>query len=171
MGTEGHKHGQREDHQQMKSKVDMDKELAKIRARMEELAFRMQQSERTQWVYEWPIKKKVKWPTKELLAKRQQRLLKIWLRYAEIFSDRELVCICEPEVGETLSDEEERSISGLINCQEGRDEFSNCQVGNEMRSLEDLIDCWEDNSGNSYFQEGNGMRLAEDLINYQVGRA
>jgi hypothetical protein len=29
----------------------------------------------------------------------------------------------------------------LINCQEGRDEFLNCQVGNEMRSLEDIIDC------------------------------
>jgi hypothetical protein len=82
-----------------------------------------------------------------------------------------MVCICEPEVGETLSDEEERSVSGLINCQEGRDEFSNCQVGNEMRSLEDLIDCQEDSSGNSYFQEGNGMRLAEDLINCQVGRS
>jgi len=81
----------------------------------------------------------------------------MWLRYAKSLSDTELVCICEPEVGETLSDEEERSVSGLINCQEGRDEFSNCQVGNEMRSLEDLIDCWEDSSGNSYCQEGNGM--------------
>jgi hypothetical protein len=85
--------------------------------------------------------------------------LKIWLRYAESLSDTELVCICEPEVGETLSEEEERSVLGLINCQEGRDEFSNFQVGNEMRSLEDLIDCQEDSSGNSYCQEGNGMRL------------
>jgi hypothetical protein len=77
--------------------------------------------------------------------------LKIWLRYVESLSDTELVCICEPEVGETLSDEEERSVSSLINYQEGRDEFSNCQVGNEMRSLEDLIDWREDSSGNSYF--------------------
>jgi hypothetical protein len=92
------------------------------------------------------------------------------LRYAENLSDTELVCICEPEVGETLSDEEGRSVSGLINCQEGRDEFSYCQVGNEMRSLEDLIDCQEDSGGNSYCQVGNDMRLTEDLINCQVGR-
>jgi hypothetical protein len=91
--------------------------------------------------------------------------LKIWLRYVESLSDTELVCICEPEVGETLSDEEERSVSGLINCQEGGDEFSNCQVSNEMKSLEDLMDCREDSSGNSYCQEGNGMILVEDLIN------
>ena len=87
------------------------------------------------------MKKKVKWPVKEFLANGKQRLLKIWPGYAKSLSDTEMVCICEPEVGETLSDEEERSISGLINCQEDRDEFSNCQVGNEMRSLEDLIDC------------------------------
>jgi hypothetical protein len=83
----------------------------------------------------------------------------------------EMVHACEPEAGRNLSDEEERSVSDLINCQEGRDEFSNCQVGNEMRSLEDLIDCQEDNHGNSYCQEGNGMRLTEDLINCQVGRS
>jgi hypothetical protein len=66
------------------------------------------------------------------LARKQQQELKIWLRYVEILSETELVCICELEVGETLSDEEERSVSGLINCKEGRDEFSNFQVGNEM---------------------------------------
>jgi hypothetical protein len=112
------------------------------------------------------MKKKVKWPVKELLAKGQQRMLKIWLRYAESLNDTELVCICEPEVGETLSNEEQRSVSGLINCQESRDEFLNHQEGNEMRSLEDLIDCREDSSGNPYCQEGNGMILAEDLIKY-----
>jgi hypothetical protein len=104
-----------------------------------------------------------------VVGQKQQQRLKKWLRYAENLSDTELVCICEPEVGENLSDEEERSDSDLINCQEGRDEFSNCQVGNEMRSLEDLIDCQEDSRGNSYCQEGNGMRLAEDLIDCQVG--
>jgi hypothetical protein len=77
--------------------------------------------------------------------------LRKWLRYAESLSDTEMVFIYEREVGGTLSDEEERSISSLINCQEGRGEFSNCQVGNEMRSLEDLIDCQEDSSENSYF--------------------
>jgi hypothetical protein len=70
-----------------------------------------------------------------------------------------------------LSDEEEvRSVKGLINCQEGRDEFSNFQVGNEMRSIEDLIDCQEGSSGISYFQGGNKMRSIEDLIDCQEGR-
>jgi hypothetical protein len=37
-----------------------------------------------------------------------------------------MVYICEPEIGRHLSDEEEvRSTEDLINCQEGRDEFSN----------------------------------------------
>ena len=62
------------------------------------------------------------------------------MRYAESLSDTDLVYTCEPKVGETLSDEEEGSVSDLINCQKFRDEFSNCQVGNEMRSLEDRID-------------------------------
>jgi hypothetical protein len=53
-----------------------------------------------------------------------------------------------------------------MNCQEGRDEFSNFQVGNEMRSIEDLIDCQEGNNGNSYFQVGNEMRSTEDLIDF-----
>jgi hypothetical protein len=71
-------------------------------------------------------------------------LLRRWLRHAENLSDteQEMVYICEPEVGRTLSDEEGRSVKGLINFQEGRDEFSNFQVGNEMRSI-DLIDCQE----------------------------
>jgi hypothetical protein len=35
-----------------------------------------------------------------------------------------MVCICEPEVGRTFSDEEGISIKGLINYHEGIDEFS-----------------------------------------------
>jgi hypothetical protein len=42
------------------------------------------------------------------------------MRYANTLNDIELVCIYESEVGEILSDEEGRSVSGLINCQEGR---------------------------------------------------
>jgi len=63
------------------------------------------------------------------------------LRHAENLSDteEETVYIYEPKVGRTLSDEEERSAKGLTNCQEGRDEFLNCHMGNEMRSLEDVI--------------------------------
>jgi hypothetical protein len=95
----------------------------------------------------------------------------MWLRYDKSLNDTELVCIYEPEVGEILSDEEEGSVSDLINCQDGRDEFLNYQVGNEMRSFEDLIDCQEDSHGNSYFQVGNGIILTEDLINFQVGKS
>jgi hypothetical protein len=114
---------------------------------------------------------KDKWLVQNLFARKKQQELKKWLRYAEILSETELVCICETKVGETLSYEEEGSVPDLINCQEGRDEFSNCKVGNEMRSLENLIKCQEDNHGNSYFQVGNGMRLTEDLIKCQVGRS
>jgi hypothetical protein len=41
MVTEVHEHGGRGDHQEM-SKDEMDKELAEIREKMEELALRMQ---------------------------------------------------------------------------------------------------------------------------------
>jgi hypothetical protein len=140
MATEGRERGGREDHQKM-SKEYIDKEISKIRVRMEQLTLKMQQEAKVHWRYEWPLNKKSKWHVQNFLARKQQQELKKWLRYAESLSDTEMVCICELEVGETLSDEEERSVSGLINFQEGRDEFSNCQVGNGMRSLKDLIDC------------------------------
>jgi hypothetical protein len=62
------------------------------------------------------MKTKVKWPIQKFLATKQQQNLRKWLRYAKNLSDIDLVCICEPEVGENLSDEEERSDSDLINC-------------------------------------------------------
>jgi hypothetical protein len=70
MATEGHEHGQRGD-QQKKKNPDMDLEFNEIRARMEKLAFKMQKDARAHWVYEWPMKKRVKWPVKELLARGQ----------------------------------------------------------------------------------------------------
>jgi hypothetical protein len=132
------------------SKEDIDRELIEMRERMEQLTLKMKQEAKVHWRYEWPLNRKAKWHVQNLLAKKQQQKLRKWLSYAKSLSDTEPVCICEPEVGENLSDEEERLVSGLINCQEGRDKFSNCQVGNEMRSLEDLIDCQEDNHGNLY---------------------
>jgi hypothetical protein len=102
------------------------KNSSEIRARMEQLTLKMQQEAKVHWRYEWPLNKKSKWPVQNLLARKQQQELKKWLRYAENLSDTELVCICEPEVGGTLSDEEEGSVSDLINCQEGRDELLNC---------------------------------------------
>jgi hypothetical protein len=73
---------------------------------MDELALQMQQNAKSRWVYEWPMKMKVKWPVKELVAKRQQRLLKRWLRHAESLRDdeEEMVQVCEPEAGRNLSD-------------------------------------------------------------------
>jgi hypothetical protein len=61
----------------------MDEELAEVRARMEELALRVQQNAKTHWVYEWPLRRKAKWPVKKLLAKGQRRLLIGWLRHVE----------------------------------------------------------------------------------------
>jgi hypothetical protein len=103
-------------------------------------------------VYEWPLRRKAKWPVNKLLARRQQRQLIKWSRYVEsLRPTKEMVHVCELEAGRNLSDnEEERSFLGLINCQEGKDEFSNYQVGNEMRSFEDLINCQEESHGNSY---------------------
>jgi hypothetical protein len=172
----------------------MDEDLAEIRVRMEELSLRVQQNEKTRWVYEWPMKRKVKWLVKKLLARRQQRLLRGWLRYVESLRDEEeMVHAYEPKAGKNLSDDEEerssrdlidyqvgrdglsnfqvgnrkRSSEGLVCCQEGGAEISSCQVENEMRSLEDLIDCQEGREEIPYCQVGKGeqMRLSESVMN------
>jgi hypothetical protein len=115
---------------------------------MEQLTLNMQQEIKVRWRYEWGLYKKEKWPVQKLLARKQQQAVRKWLRYDENLNGTEekLVFISEPEVGETLSDEEGRSVTGLINCHEGRDEFSNFQVGNDMRSSENLLDHHEDGS-------------------------
>jgi hypothetical protein len=114
---------------------------------------KMQQEAQVHWRYEWPMKQRVKWLVQKLFSRRQQQVLKRWLRHAENLSDtkEKMVYICEPEVGENLSEEEVRSID-LINYQEGRDEFSNFQVGNEMRSMEDLMNFQEGSDENSDFR-------------------
>jgi hypothetical protein len=72
---------------------------------MEKLALRMQQNAKSRWVYEWPMKTKEKWPVKELMARRQHRLLRGWLRHAEnLNGPEEVVQVCEPETGRNLSD-------------------------------------------------------------------
>jgi hypothetical protein len=170
MATEGHRGGQDKDHQQ-KNKAEIEKELKEIREKIEKLTLKMQREAKVHWTYEWPLRKKVKWHVQELSARKQQQVVRRWLRHSENLSDtkQEMVYICEPEVGRTLSDEEGRSVKGLINYQEDRDEFSNCWVGNEMRSIEDLIDCQEGSSENSYCQVGNEMRSIEDLIDCEEG--
>jgi hypothetical protein len=51
---------------------------------------------------------KVKWPVKELMVRRQRKLLKGWLTYAENLNgpEEEMVQVCEPETGRGLSDKE-----------------------------------------------------------------
>jgi hypothetical protein len=170
MATEGHGCGGKKNHQQQR-KDEMDKELTEVRARMEELALRVQQNAKTHWVYEWPLRRKAKWPVKKLLARRQQRLLRRWLRYVKsLRATEEMVHACEPEAGRNLSDdEEERSSRDLIDCQVGRDGLSNCQVGNRKRSSEGLVYCQEGGAESSNCQEGTEMG-STDLIDCQVGR-
>jgi hypothetical protein len=53
------------------------------------------------------------------MARRQQQMLRRWLRHVENLSNigRKVIYICEPEVGKILSDdEEERLDKDLINC-------------------------------------------------------
>jgi hypothetical protein len=116
---------------------------------------------------------KIKWPVKELMVRRQRRLLRGWLRYAENLNgpEEEMVQVCEPETGRGLNDEENElgSAEDLKNCQEGREEIPVCQVGNELRSLRDLRDCQEDSQGISHCQLGNEMRSLRDLEDCQEG--
>ena len=129
-------------------------------------------------MHEWPMKTKAKWPVKELMDKKQRRLLRGWLRHAEnLDGPEEMVQICELKTGRILDEENEMgSVEDLKNCQEGREEIPNCQVGKELRSLRDLIDCHEDSQGISHGQVGNGlrslrdehMRLSKGLINLEV---
>jgi hypothetical protein len=86
MVTEGHKRGRREDCP-WKRKAEIDKELSEIRAEMEKLALKMQHEEKVRWRYEWPLKRKSKWHVQKLLARRQQQVLKRWLRHVENLSD------------------------------------------------------------------------------------
>jgi hypothetical protein len=89
---------------------------------------------------------RVKWHVQKLLARRQQQVVRKWLRHVENLSgiEEKVIHICEPEIGRNLSDEEEmRSTRDLMNCQEGRDKFLYFHMGDEMGSSRDLIDCQE----------------------------
>jgi hypothetical protein len=83
MATEGCRFARRKDLDLM-SDVEWDEELAEMNTRLDEIAIEMQQDKRSRWMREWPMKEpKEKWSVKELMARRQCRLLKGWLRYAE----------------------------------------------------------------------------------------
>jgi hypothetical protein len=68
-------------------------------------------------------------------------MLRRWLRHTKNLSsiEEEVVYICETNNGETLSEEEERSVEDLVDYQEGRSESFNFQVENEKRLVEDII--------------------------------
>jgi hypothetical protein len=169
MAIEGHRQGPRGDHKKM-SREEMDKELKETREELNRLMLKwqsIQQGEKGSWRYEWPMKKKVKWPIQQLISRKQKQMLRRWLRQVENLrnTEEDMVYICEPEYGESLSDEEGRSVGDLIYFQEG----------NEKRSVEDLIDFQEGRKEKSGFQVGKEeMRLSESLKNsekssYQQG--
>jgi len=61
MNTEGHENGQKEDCNK-KCNLEMDQDLNEIRARMEQLALKMQQEAKVHWRYECLVNRKAKWP-------------------------------------------------------------------------------------------------------------
>jgi hypothetical protein len=131
MATEGRRYAGKKSPELM-STVERDEELAKIRARKDELKLRMQWNARSRWVYEWTMKTKIKLPVKQMMVTRQCRLLRGWMRQAENLNrSEEGVQICETETGRNLSDAEDEmgSAENLKHCQEGREEIPNCQVG------------------------------------------
>jgi hypothetical protein len=73
-----HKSGIRE-YCLQRRKGEMEKELGELRVEMEKLALKMQQKEKVRWRYEWPLKRIAKWFVWNLLARRQQHVLKRWL--------------------------------------------------------------------------------------------
>jgi hypothetical protein len=168
MVTEDHRHAGKKS--KAKKLAEMDKELYEIRADIEKLELRMRHDKKPRWVYEWPMKEpKAKWPVKELMVRRQRRLLKGWLRHTENLNgpEEEMVQVCEPKTGRNLS--EMGLVEDLKNYQEGREEIPDCQVGNELRSLRDLRDCQEDSQGISHCQLGNELRSLWDLKDCQEG--
>jgi hypothetical protein len=125
-------------------------------------------------MHELPMKKeKSKWPVKELMVRGQRRLLKKWLRYAENLraTEEEMIYHCEPKTGRGLDDEKDElgSDEDLKDCQEGREEITVFQVGNELRSAKDLTNCQEDSQGFSHCQLGNERRSLQDLKDCQEG--
>jgi hypothetical protein len=107
------------------------------------------------------------------MVRGQCRLLKRWLRYVENLKaiEKKMVQVGEPETGKFLREENELgSVEDLKNCQEGREEISDCQVGNGLRSLWDLEDCQEGSGSISDCQVGRDehSRLSESLMDSEV---
>jgi hypothetical protein len=142
MAIEGHRQGPRGDHKKIR-KEEMDKELKETREELDRLMQKMQQEEQGRWRYEWPMKRKVKWPIQQLIYRKQKKILRRWLRQVENLRniEEEMVYVCELEDGESLSEEEEISTEDLIYFQEG----------DEKGSVKDLKDFQEGRKENSGF--------------------
>jgi len=115
----------------------------------------------------------VSWPVKELMVRRQRRLLRKWLRYAKSLKatkEERMGYICEPEIGDVLNEEnDQRSLRDLIDCQESSGRFPNGRMDKEteMRSDDDLKNCQEGREIEiPDCQESNRLRSAEDLKDY-----
>jgi hypothetical protein len=87
------------------------------------------------------LKRTTKWHVQKLLARRKQQMLRRWLRHAE-----------------NLSDEGKRSGKGLIGF----------QVGNEKGSV-DLIDCQVGRGDIPNFQVGKGEEMSSIESSRQQG--
>jgi hypothetical protein len=68
-------------------------------------------------------------------------------------------------VEEDLIEEEVRLVD-LINYSEGRDEFLNFQVGNEMGSVKDIMNFQEGSDENSYCQVAYEKISTKYLVDY-----
>jgi hypothetical protein len=117
---------------------------------------------------------KVKWLVRELMVKRQCRLLRKWLRYVENLkaTEEKMIDHCWPETGKGLDDwddeeDELGSSEDLIDCQEGSGRFPNCQMGKgtEKRSADDLEDCQGGSGSIEDCQGGSGS-----VLNCQISR-
>jgi hypothetical protein len=126
-------------------------------------------------------KAKVKWPVRELMARKHCRMLRRWLRHAENLkaTEEKMICHYWPETGKSLDDWDDEE--DLKDCQEGREEeIPDCQEGTELRSAEDLTECHENSQETLHFQLGNDKRSLRNLedcqegsrsiLNFQVGR-
>jgi hypothetical protein len=116
MAIEGHRQGPRGDHKKM-SREEMDKEIKETREELNRLMLKWMNAtrEKGRWRYEWPMKRKVKWPIQQLISRKKNKILRRWLRQVENLRNTEekMVYICKPEYGESL-DEEGREISMKI---------------------------------------------------------
>jgi hypothetical protein len=172
MVTEDHRHAGRKKSKAEKL-AEWDEEetrkLYELKADIEKMELRMRQDRRRRRMRELPMKKaKAKWPVRELMVRRQRRLLRKWLRYAENLkaTEEKIIDYCWPETGKGLDDDDDDdwgdeefelgSAEDLKHCQVGREEeIPDCQEGNRLRSVEDLTDCQEDSEGILGCQEGN----------------